>query len=127
MGWNPDRFKFLEELRKKYKVFILSNTNDLHLDWVMKDLKKNYKIKDFDTRFFDKTFYSHLMRMRKPEEKIYREVLKEAGIKASETLFIDDNKDNVMKAKKVGIKAVVHDPKNEIIDSLDNYLSQFNS
>ena len=127
LGWNPERFSFLEGLRKNYKLFILSNTNDLHLKWVMKDLKKNYKITDFDTRFFDKTFYSHLMRMRKPEFKIYEEVLKEARIKGNETLFIDDNKENVMRAKKIGINAVLHDPKDEITDIMDHYLSQFNS
>jgi putative hydrolase of the HAD superfamily len=65
--------------------------------------------------------------MRKPEFKIYEEVLKEARIKGNETLFIDDNKENVMRAKKIGINAVLHDPKDEIIDIMDHYLSQFNS
>lgn len=127
LGWNPARFEFLERLRKDYKVYLLSNTNDLHLEWVMKDLKKNHKIKDFNSRFFDQTFYSNMMRMRKPEKKIYERVLKEAGIKGDETLFIDDNIENVIKARKVGIHAVCHDPNDEIIQSFKGYLSKVNS
>jgi len=124
LGWNPKRFKFLEDLRKDYSVFLLGNTNDLHLEWVMEDLKKNHNISNFDTKYFDKTFYSHLMRMRKPEIKIYKQVIKEAGIKASESLFIDDNKENVLKARKADLHASWHDPKNEIIDSLNGYLAE---
>ncbi len=126
LGWNPKRFKFLEELRKEFSLFILSNTNDLHLEWFNRDLKKNHNIVDFDTKFFDKTFYSHLMNMRKPEIKIYKQVLKEAGIKANESLFIDDNKENVEKAKKVGFCASYHNPKDEIIDCLKRYLTDHN-
>ena len=58
LGWNSERFQFLTNLRRDYKVFLLSNTNELHLEWVLRDLKKNHKIIDFDTQFFDKTFYS---------------------------------------------------------------------
>ena len=63
LGWNPDRFEFLIELRKHYRVFLLSNTNDLHLKWVRNDLEKNHNIIDFDTVYFEQTFYSHEMNM----------------------------------------------------------------
>jgi len=122
LGWNPDRFAFLTELSKNYKVFLLSNTNELHIEWVIRDLKKTHKITDFETRFFDRTFYSHNMKMRKPEEIIYKTVIKETGIVASETLFIDDNKNNVSAAISAGWKAIYHDPKTEIIDQLPKYL-----
>jgi len=125
LGWNSERFQFLVELRKKYNVYLLSNTNDLHLEWVKKDLKKTHKIKDFDTKYFDKTYYSHLMRARKPEPNIYNMVLEDAEILAEESLFIDDNAENVEGAKRVGIHAVIHDPKNEIIDQLPIYLKAF--
>lgn len=123
IGWNPKRFDFLIELKKKYNVFLLSNTNDLHLEWVMKDLKKNHNITDFDTKYFHKTFYSHLMRMRKPELQIYHQVLEEAEIKGEESLFIDDNEENVLKAREAGLHAAHHNPKNEIMEMLDSYLA----
>lgn len=124
LGWNPKRFKFLEDLRKDYSLFLLSNTNDLHLEHMYKGLKNNHSIMDFDTKYFDQTFYSHLMRMRKPEFQIYERVLEETGIKANETLFIDDNMDNVSRAREVGINASWHNPKDEIIDSLSKYLAE---
>lgn len=121
-GWNPERFEFLLELRKNYKVLLLSNTNELHIDWVLRDLKKNHTITDFETRFFDHTFYSHNMKLRKPERSIYNTVIEKTGINASETLFIDDNIDNVSAAISAGWKAIRHDPKTEIIDQLPKYL-----
>ncbi len=126
IGWNPERLTFLEELRKEYSLYILSNTNDLHLEWFNRDLKKNHNIADFDTRFFEKAFYSHLMKMRKPEAQIYQQVLEESGINAKETLFIDDNMENVEKAKCAGFNASYHNPKNEIIDSFKGYLEVYN-
>ncbi|MFT4533964.1 MAG: HAD superfamily hydrolase (TIGR01549 family) [Saprospiraceae bacterium] len=122
LGWDPGKFDFLLELRKDYKVFLLSNTNELHIEWVLRDLKKNHNITDFDTRFFDRTFYSHKMKMRKPEEQIYRTVIEETGVNASETLFIDDNKNNVSAAISAGWKAILHDAKTDIIDQLPTYL-----
>ena len=122
LGWNPDRFSFLKRLKKVYNLYILSNTNDLHLEWMMRDLKRNHNITDFNHRFFEMTFYSNLMKMRKPEKKVFKKVLKEAGIKAEETLFIDDNIDNVLKARKFGIHAICHDPKHEIIETMNDYL-----
>lgn len=122
LGWNSDRFAFLEALRADYGVYLLSNTNELHIEWVQRDLVKNHKIKDFDTRFFDKTFYSHQMRMRKPELSIYHKTIEEAGLVASECLFIDDNADNVAGAKAAGLHAIHHDPALEIIGQLPIYL-----
>jgi len=124
LGWNPDRFEFLLELRKNYKVFLLSNTNELHIDWVKRDLKKSHEISDFETRYFDKVFYSHNMKMRKPELSIYKSVIEETGIDPSETLFIDDNIANVSAAISAGWKSICHDPKTEIIDQLPKYLKR---
>jgi len=125
LGWNEDRFQFLEKLRKDYKVFLLSNTNDLHIEWVIRDLKKNHKIKDFGKRFFDGVYYSHQMRRRKPELAIYNTVIEESELIPEECLFIDDNIENVEGAIAAGWNAVLHDPKKEIIDEMPNYLMQY--
>lgn len=124
VGWNPKRFEFLEDLKKNYALYILSNTNDLHLEWFRRDLKRNHDIEDFDTRFFEQTFYSHLLRMRKPELRIFEKVIEEAEFRADETLFVDDNVENVERARVAGFYAAYHDPNEEIIDKLDEYLAQ---
>jgi len=124
LGWNKERFQFLRELKKDYSLYLLSNTNELHIDWVMKDLEENHLISDFDNHFFDKTYYSHLINKRKPDTEIYKFVLEDAGIKASETLFIDDNLNNVEAARKCGIHAIQHESGKEIIEELPKYLKQ---
>ena len=124
LGWNSNRFQFLDELRAKYNLYLVSNTNDLHLEWIRKDLKKNHKISDFDTKFFIKSYYSNTMKKRKPEIAFYEKILKDLQIKAEETLYIDDNLENIERARSLGLKAVYHEKDNEIIDVLDRYLEE---
>lgn len=122
IGWNPKRLEMLLDLQKTYEVFLLSNTNALHMDWVYKDLLANHQVHHFDKKYFDMTFYSHKMGMRKPDDEIYLQVLKEADLNASETLFIDDKKENIEGAKRVGIVGQLHDPSTEIVDVIQDYL-----
>ncbi len=122
LGWNERRFQFLTDLKKNYNLYLLSNTNELHIEWVLRDLKKNHGISDFATRFFDQVFYSHKMKMRKPEDAIYDSLIAETGIDPKKTLFIDDNISNVEAAISAGWNAVHHDPKTEIVDQLPKYL-----
>lgn len=115
IGWNPDKFQFLLELRKKYIVFLLSNTNEIHLNWVYQDLQRNHCISDFDTQFFHKAYYSHIIGLRKPDPNIFDFVINDQNIKAADTLFIDDLKENVDAAKSVGLNGYHHNPKDDII------------
>lgn len=108
-GWQTSKLDLLENLKDKYSLYLLSNTNETHLDWVYKDLKSNHQIEDFDTRFFKKTYYSHLVGMRKPDSDIFEFVVNDAKINPSDTLFIDDNEDNINTAKKLGINTICHD------------------
>lgn len=108
LGWNPEKLKFLHEIKTKYHIYLLSNTNEVHLEWVRRDLKKNHGIPDFENLFFKKAYYSHLIEMRKPDAEIYEYVLNDAQIKAGETLFIDDNVTNIEAALSLGIKSHLH-------------------
>lgn len=122
LGWNHERLDMLLDLQKHYEVFLLSNTNSIHLDWVYKDLEKNHGVHAFDKKYFDKTYYSHQIGLRKPDIDIYKYVLSDAGILARETIFIDDNQENVAAASSVGIKAIHHDPDQEIMNKIDEYI-----
>ncbi|MGY0407728.1 MAG: HAD-IA family hydrolase [Polaribacter sp.] len=97
------RLEFLKELAesKKYRLFLLSNTNDLHINWV-----KNSLGEKFYTEFknsFEQFYLSHEIHFRKPDVEIYEFVLKENNLQASETLFIDDLKENTVSAASLGI------------------------
>lgn len=116
IGWNPERFPFLLSLKKKYRTFLLSNTNSIHLTWVYQDLKNNHQITNFDDHYFEKTYYSHLIGMRKPNAEIYDFVIQDAGLNPSETIFIDDHPENIRVAESLGIHVFLHNPKNEIME-----------
>lgn len=114
MGWNPEKFALLEKLRKLYRVYLLSNTNELHLEWVHEDLKKHHGIADFETRFFDKVYYSHEIHLRKPDAEIYNFVTQDARLEPLETIFIDDLKPNIEAARLAGWNTYHHNPKDDI-------------
>ena len=97
------RIELLKELKSKYRTFLLSNTNALHLDCFSGMVKKTHNLESLDP-LFHKAYYSHLMKMRKPDPGIYEYVLKDSGLKAEETIFLDDNAANLKGAASVGIQ-----------------------
>lgn len=121
IGFKPERFEMLERLASKYRLYVLSNTNATHIDWVRKDLGKNHGIENYETRFFTKVYYSHEVFLRKPNVEIYEFVLRDAQLDASETLFIDDNFENIEGAKKANLQTIHHLLGNEIVDVLKDY------
>ena len=95
------RLDFLQKLAKqgKYKLFLLSNTSKLHIDWAAANMSNFYEFKNC----FDHFYLSYEMGVRKPDSKIYERVLKDQNLKAKECLFIDDKQENTEGAEKVGL------------------------
>ncbi|MFN2262499.1 MAG: HAD family hydrolase [Psychroflexus sp.] len=95
------RLKFLKALKNsgQYKLILLSNTNELHIDWV----KENILIfKEFEA-CFDQFYLSHDIHFRKPNADIFEFVLRENNLNPTETLFVDDTEIHTKTAKKLGI------------------------
>lgn len=89
------RQRLMELHQQGYRLFLLSNTNDMH--WQLCGYV-------FDIApLFEHCFLSYEMHLIKPNEEIYREVLRQADIRAEETIFIDDNLDNIKAARRVGL------------------------
>ncbi|OGW79923.1 MAG: hypothetical protein A3G33_02265 [Omnitrophica bacterium RIFCSPLOWO2_12_FULL_44_17] len=85
-------------LKKHYALYMISNTNDLH--W-------NYLVERYSVfKHFIKCYPSHEVGMRKPDPKIYEHVLHEIHLKPEEAIFIDDMPHFVEGARRVGIRAV---------------------
>ncbi|MCK6693201.1 MAG: HAD family phosphatase, partial [Thermoanaerobaculia bacterium] len=99
IGMPAERFDMLLRLRRHYNVFLLSNINELHAAWIDDYLLREHGISDFQSRYFDGVYYSHLIRLRKPDREIYEYVLADAEILPGETLFIDDLEENVNAAR----------------------------
>ncbi len=95
------KLELLIELRKKYNLYLLSNTNEMHWEWSCQHLfpYKGYKAEDY----FDKIFLSYKMKMIKPEKEIYTTLLEDTGILPTETFLIDDSVQNCLTAESLGI------------------------
>jgi FMN phosphatase YigB (HAD superfamily) len=98
-----NRLSFIQALAnsKKYRLFLLSNTNDLHISWIKNNwgmgLYNAFKI------CFEQFYLSHEINLRKPNNNIYKFVLNTNNLIAEETLFIDDTEENTTAAKALGI------------------------
>ncbi|WP_430413246.1 HAD family hydrolase [Kordia sp.] len=97
------RLEFIKQLAKdkKYRLLLLSNTNDLHISWIKHDWGMEF-YNEF-AACFEQFYLSHEINLRKPDANIYEFVLRENDLKAEETLFIDDTKENTDSAATLGI------------------------
>ncbi len=102
------RLEFIQKLAsdKKYKLILLSNTNELHINWV----KENVPFYEDFKNSFDAFYLSHEINLRKPNVDIYQFVLNTHDLKAEETLFIDDTEENTLAASNLGIHTWNIDP-----------------
>ncbi len=95
-----NRIKLIEELGDNKNLYVLSNTNELHVNHF------NKMIPGYDNldKLFEKVYYSHKIGYRKPKEESFQYVINDSKIIPSETLFLDDNEDNIITAKNMGFK-----------------------
>ena len=103
LDFPEERLTFIEKLNSdnQYRLFLLSNTNDLHIEKV-KDTMGMQRFNRFQNCF--EVFYlSQEMKMRKPNANIYEKVLSDNKLIADETFFVDDTKENTDSASKLGI------------------------
>lgn len=108
------RFDLLLRLRQQYRVFLLSNINDLHARYITRYMLHRHGIRDFEATYFDGVYYSHLIRLRKPDREVYEYVLADAELQAPECLFFDDLEANVAAARQAGIQGIHHVPGTDI-------------
>ena len=98
-----EKYEMLLKLKSDFNVFLLSNTNTIHLKAV-NEIVFNDTGRSGLGHYFHKDYYSHLMKMRKPDPGIFQHVLNENNLAAQETFFLDDNLENIQGAKSVGIQ-----------------------
>lgn len=110
-----DRLQWLDKIKDKYKIFLLSNTNAIHHKAFTKIYQQQTGKQKFDD-YFIKAYYSHEMGLRKPYVEAYQYVLDEQGLKAEETLFIDDTLPNVESAQKAGLQTIHLKPEMSLLD-----------
>jgi len=103
LNFRKESLDFLEILSARYKLYLLSNTNSIHLKYFQRSFTKE-TTKPLLDDYFSKAWYSHKLGLRKPGSKIFEFVLQDENLKAAETLFIDDTLSNIETAKRLGFK-----------------------
>ena len=95
---NLEMEELLRKLKKHYPLYLISNTNDLHFEYI----KKKFSLMKHFAGFFP----SHVVGHRKPNPEMFQHVLKEIKLKPEETVFIDDIIEFVDSAKQLGIHGI---------------------
>ena len=95
------RLDCIKKLKRKHKIFLLSNTNEIHIKAFRKKIgEKNWE--EFSA-LFDKMYLSHEIGFRKPDKNAFQIILEENRLKPNEVFFIDDSPQHIKAAKKLGI------------------------
>ncbi len=109
-----ERLDLLKKFQKTHRTFLLSNTNEIHIDTFNIYLQNNFNIPDL-AGHFEKLYLSYKVGMRKPDAEIFELVLSENNLDPQQTLFIDDSVQHIETAKKLGIQTYWLDVKKESI------------
>jgi len=116
---SKERMNKVLEIRKKYKTYILSNSNVIH-EPAFEGMVRGATGMSGIRSFVDKAYFSHEIGMRKPDLACYHFVVEDIGLCPSKMLFLDDRLDNVEAAREAGIKAIqIFQPDEQVNEILD--------
>ena len=96
------RLEFLQLLSKKYQLFLLSNTDSIHISHFEHKVGVSF-YSDF-YQCFEKIYFSHELKMRKPDPEIFNFIINKHDLSPKRTLFVDDRKENTDMAKSLGMQ-----------------------
>jgi putative hydrolase of the HAD superfamily len=97
------RIQLLQNLKRKYPIFLLSNTNEIHIKAFQKIIASTIGYTTFKD-CFKMVYYSSDIGLRKPNSDCFEMVLTENDLTAEKTLFIDDSAQHINGAKAIGIQ-----------------------
>ena len=103
LGFMPDAIACLKRLSSSYRLFLLSNTNEIHIQEIENRVGTEF-FSDFCS-LFENVYLSHELGLRKPHPEVFKYILNQQGLKANETFFIDDSIQHVEGAIKAGLYA----------------------
>lgn len=96
------RLEFLQLLSQKYRLFLLSNTDAIHINHF--EQREGVSFYSDFYQCFEKVYFSYEMGMRKPDAEIYHALIRQHELSPKRTLFIDDKKENTDAAKALGLE-----------------------
>ena len=118
------RLEFLQMLSKKYRLFLLSNTDAIHINTFEQKSGTSF-YSDF-YQCFEKVYFSFEIGMRKPNPETYTFVLDQNALQAKHTLFIDDKKENTDAASALGLQVWnLQVGEEDVVDLFDKKIIQW--
>ena len=108
IGVSGNNHQVLLEVKQRYRTFLLSNNNQIHYNWIIAYLNREFGLKNYQN-YFEKAYFSQQMRLRKPNVAIFNQVIKENNLDPAQTLFIDDSPQHVEGAKKAKLNTLLMD------------------
>jgi len=111
-----ERIEAIEKVKQHYRIFLMSNSNEIHYDLYVRDLQLRFGYDEFD-KLFDKSYFSFAVHMEKPDPRFFELILDHENLLPEETLFIDDTKANIEVAKSLGINTY-HISREELVRNL---------
>ncbi|WP_228851990.1 HAD family hydrolase [Aegicerativicinus sediminis] len=110
------RLRFLKKLAqdKKYRLILISNMNQLHIEWIINNVRY---FEEF-VSCFDRFYLSHEINLRKPDPEVFQFILQNDGLNPKECFFVDNSKANTEIAESLGIKSWNIDPSKDDVSNL---------
>lgn len=105
LDFPSERAKLLKELKTNYRIFLLSNTNEIHINAFEQILISSFGSAIFE-QLFEKYYYSNRIGLRKPDAACFEYVLQQNQLNPAETLFIDDSEQHVAGAILCGLNTI---------------------
>jgi len=113
-----EKLDIVYQLRKKFRVIMLSNTNAIHFPYAERTFF-SYKNRGID-EYFDKCYRSYDMKMAKPDAEIFEAILSQEQVAPNQCLLLDDGPKNIEQAQKLGFQTYFVDPKEDLSFLLSN-------
>lgn len=126
-GWNAllgelpvERIQLLERLSRRYQLYLLSNTNPLHMATIHQLVQDQFGVSDMGY-WFEQAYYSYEMGLRKPDPSIFQVVINDRLLDPAGTLFVDDTPANIESAAQLGFQTL-HVPSHlSIVELMQSY------
>jgi putative hydrolase of the HAD superfamily len=116
------RVELLKSLKDNYRIFLLSNTNEIHVQQFSTYVNEVYGEGLFEN-LFENHYYSNEIELRKPTKEAFEYVVNQNSLKAKETLFIDDSIQHIEGAKQIGLNTILLEPGTDLTSLfLDKFL-----
>ncbi|NOX87019.1 MAG: HAD family phosphatase [Chlorobi bacterium] len=110
-----ERIRVIEQVRNNYRIFLLSNSNEVHYDLYVRDLQLRFGYREFD-ELFEKSYFSFDTHLSKPNPEAFEFIINQEELTPSKTLFIDDRENNIKAASSLGLRTYLLKPPERIRD-----------